>query len=117
MKVRDLLLLGLVAMGSGLTLLGCSTPSGGSAGASPPGSAARTGAIPSRGRTTLTGTVERVWEDGFRLNTGSGSVNVDAWDVHGDSTRSKVQVGSRVSVVGEMSGGEFDAASIAAMAR
>ncbi|WP_295884644.1 DUF5666 domain-containing protein [uncultured Thiohalocapsa sp.] len=64
------------------------------------------------GRTTLSGEVERVWEDGFRLNTGQRSVTVDSWDVFGDNTRSQVRVGQRVNVSGEMSGGEFDASSI-----
>jgi hypothetical protein len=64
------------------------------------------------GRPTLTGTVERVWEDGFRLNTGARSVKVDTWDVFGDNTRSRVSVGQRVSVSGEMSGREFDALGV-----
>ncbi|MDJ0705009.1 MAG: hypothetical protein QNJ46_17135 [Leptolyngbyaceae cyanobacterium MO_188.B28] len=35
---------------------------------------------PRRGyaQTTYTGTVERVWEDGFRLNTGDRSLRVDS---------------------------------------
>lgn len=64
------------------------------------------------GRETLTGTIERVWEDGFRLNTGERTVNVDSWDIFGDNTRSRVSAGQRVRVSGEMSGGEFDATAV-----
>ena len=58
------------------------------------------------------GTVERVWEDGFRLNTGSRAFDVDTWDVFGDKTRQHVSVGDRVQVSDEFSGGEFDASSV-----
>ncbi|MDA0866691.1 MAG: hypothetical protein O2890_09770, partial [Cyanobacteria bacterium] len=44
-------------------------------------------------QTVQTGTVERVWEDGFRLNTGDRTFTVDAWDVYGDATASHVAVG------------------------
>jgi hypothetical protein len=62
--------------------------------------------------TVLSGTVQRVWEDGFRLNTGILAVNVDTWNVFGDNTRGQVRVGERVRVSGAMSGGEFDATSV-----
>ena len=68
---------------------------------------------PSRSAASVqTGTVERVWEDGFRLNTGSRAFSVDTWDVFGDNTRRHVSVGDRVEVSGEFSGGEFDASSV-----
>ena len=58
------------------------------------------------------GTVERVREDGFRLNTGSRSLNVDAWDVFDDKTPRHASVGNQVQVSGEISEGEVDAASV-----
>ena len=66
----------------------------------------------SEGDTTFTGAVERVWEDGFRLNTGDRVFSVDSWDVYGDNTPENVAVGDRLSVTGEFSGREFDAFSI-----
>ena len=57
----------------------------------------------------FTGTVERVWEDGFRLDTGERTLRVDTWNVYGDNTPQNVAVGDRVSVTGEFDGGEFDA--------
>lgn len=60
------------------------------------------------------GTVERVWADGFRLNTGSRAFDVDTWEVFGDNTRRHVSVGDRVEVSGEFSGREFDAYSVTA---
>ncbi len=60
----------------------------------------------------FTGTVERVWEDGFRLNTGDRTLQVDAWDLCGDFTASRVRVGDRLTVTGEFESGEFDAFSI-----
>jgi len=105
---RDLLVLGYV-----LVLVACNaTQSGSTSVGATPQSAATTGNLRSSGRTTLTGTVERVWEDGFRLNTGGRAVTVDTWDVFGDNTRNRVSVGQRVSVSGEMSGGEFDAIAV-----
>ncbi len=100
----------LLALGIALPLVACNTTASGGAGA--PSSAARTAAIPSSGETTITGNVERVWEDGFRRNIGGRSVNVDTWDVFGDKTRSQVSAGARVSVTGEMSRGEFGAISV-----
>ena len=61
---------------------------------------------------SLTGTVERVWEDGFRLNTGDRTLHVDSWDICGDFTANYVNVGDRLTVTGEFEGGEFDAFSI-----
>lgn len=55
-----------------------------------------------------TGTVERVWEDGFRLNTGDRTLTVDSWDLYGDNTPSHVAVGDRVTITGEFEDGEFD---------
>jgi hypothetical protein len=60
----------------------------------------------------LTGTIERVWEDGFSINTGDRTVRVDAWDVCGDNTQQNVSVGDELTVEGEFSGGEFDASAI-----
>jgi hypothetical protein len=81
-----------------LPLSGCVASSGGSSSDGPRG--------------TQSGTVERVWEDGFSLNTGSRTIRVDSWDVFGDNTRRHVAVGDRVQVTGEFSGGEFDAATV-----
>ena len=62
--------------------------------------------------TTYSGTVERVWEDGFRLDTGDRTLRVDSWDVYGDNTASNIAVGETISVTGEFAGREFDAFSI-----
>lgn len=71
-------------------------------------------AIPHIGhaQTTYTGTVERVWEDGFRLDTGDRTFRVDSWDVYGDNTHRNIAVGDRIQVTGEFEGREFDAFSI-----
>jgi hypothetical protein len=61
---------------------------------------------------TYTGTVERVWEDGLRLNTGDRSLRVDTWDIYGDATASHVTVGDQITITGEFDDGEFDAFSI-----
>ncbi|MDY6902124.1 MAG: hypothetical protein SWZ49_29235 [Cyanobacteriota bacterium] len=61
---------------------------------------------------SFSGTVERVWEDGFRLNTGERSVRIDSWDVYGDNTPRNLSKGDRITVNGEFEGGEFDAFSI-----
>ncbi|WP_416672923.1 hypothetical protein [Egbenema bharatensis] len=61
---------------------------------------------------SFTGTVQRVWEDGFRLNTGDRTLRVDSWDLCGDSTANYVSVGDRLTVTGEFGGGDFDAFSI-----
>lgn len=71
-------------------------------------------AIPNIGyaQGTYTGTVERVWEDGFRLDTGDRTLRVDAWGVYGDHTPNHVAVGDQITVTGEFERGEFDAFSI-----
>lgn len=61
---------------------------------------------------SFTGTVQRVWEDGFSLNTGARTLRVDSWDLCGDFTANHVSVGDRLTVTGEFEGGEFDAFSI-----
>jgi hypothetical protein len=61
---------------------------------------------------SFTGTVERVWEDGLRLNTGDRSLQVDTWDIYGDSTASYISVGDQITITGEFDNGEFDAFSI-----
>ena len=61
---------------------------------------------------TFSGTVQRVWEDGFRLETDERSLRVDSWDLCGDNTPRNLSTGDRVTVEGEFSGGEFDAFSI-----
>ncbi|MEM8832776.1 MAG: hypothetical protein AAGE96_26080 [Cyanobacteria bacterium P01_G01_bin.19] len=58
------------------------------------------------------GTVERVWEDGFRLNTGDRTFRVDSWDICGDNTTKHLSADREISVLGEFSGFEFDASSI-----
>lgn len=63
---------------------------------------------------SFTGTVERVWEDGFRLNTGERTLRVDSWDVCGDFTTRYVTVGDRLTVTGEFDGREFDAFTMTA---
>jgi hypothetical protein len=63
---------------------------------------------------SFTGTVQRVWEDGFRLNTGDRTLRVDTWDLCGDFTTRYVGVGDRLTVTGEFDGGDFDAFSISA---
>lgn len=66
----------------------------------------------SHAQTTHRGTVERVWEDGFRLNTGDRTVRVDAWSVYGDNTVNYVMVGDELTITGEFEGREFDAFTI-----
>ena len=61
---------------------------------------------------TFSGTVERVWEDGFRLNTGDRAFRVDSWDVCGDNTTNHLLADQQVNVSGEFSGLEFDAFSV-----
>jgi preprotein translocase subunit YajC len=67
------------------------------------------GAVPAG---SLVGSVERVWEDGFEINTGDGTTQVDAWEVCGDNTQRNITVGDELTVAGELSGGEFDASAI-----
>ncbi|MEQ9551318.1 MAG: DUF5666 domain-containing protein [Coleofasciculus sp. G3-WIS-01] len=66
----------------------------------------------SRAQTTYTGTVERVWEDGFRLRSGDRSFKVDTWELYGDNTAEHIQTGDRVTISGEFENGEFDANSL-----
>ncbi|MFO8040504.1 MAG: hypothetical protein R6U67_13775 [Sodalinema sp.] len=61
---------------------------------------------------SLTGVVERVWEDGFRLRVGDRSITTDTWAVCGDSTRQHVRVDDRLTVTGEFEFGEFDVFAI-----
>lgn len=63
---------------------------------------------------SFTGTVQRVWEDGFSLNTGNRTLRVDSWDLCGDFTANHISVSDRLTVTGELEGGEFDAFSITA---
>lgn len=60
----------------------------------------------------LSGTVERVWEDGFHLRTAARRVRVDSWDRCGDNTPRHISTGDRLTVTGEFEGGEFDAFAI-----
>lgn len=71
-----------------------------------------TGSVQAGSSTTFSGTVEKVWEDGFRLNTGSRRITVDSYDLCGDFTTRHVAAGDRVSVTGEHEDGELDAFSI-----
>ncbi|MEA5534953.1 hypothetical protein [Crocosphaera sp. XPORK-15E] len=61
---------------------------------------------------SLTGRIQQVWEDGFRLETTDRKITVDSYDVCGDNTTRHLSVGDQVTVRGEMSGREFDAFSI-----
>jgi len=65
-----------------------------------------------QGNNSFTGTVQRVWEDGFRLNTGNRTIRVDSWDLCGDATARYINVGDQLTVTGEFEWGEFDAMSI-----
>lgn len=71
------------------------------------------GVEPVRGDTrSLTGIVESVWEDGFRLRVDNRSIITDTWGVCGDFTARHVRVGDRLTVVGEYEGREFDVLQI-----
>jgi hypothetical protein len=59
-----------------------------------------------------TGTVEHVWEDGFWINTGDLTFQVDTWDVYGDNTARYISVGDRITITGEFDDGEFDAFTV-----
>ena len=61
---------------------------------------------------THTGTVERVWEDGFRLHTGDQTLWVDASELCGDNLPENIAVGDQVSVTGKFGRIEFNASSI-----
>ncbi|MEO1147452.1 MAG: hypothetical protein AAFY26_17855 [Cyanobacteria bacterium J06638_22] len=62
--------------------------------------------------TPITGTVTRVWEDGFRFDTGDRTIVVDTWSLCGDATESSVAEGDRLTLTGEFDGREFDAFSM-----
>jgi hypothetical protein len=80
-----------------------------------PSDAPAADANPHPGSKTYTGTVEQVWEDGFRLNTGDRTFRVDTWDVYGDNTASHVAVGDSITITGEFDDGEFDAFTVQPM--
>ena len=61
---------------------------------------------------THTGTVERVWEDGFRLHTGDQVLWVDASDLCVVNLPDDIAVGDQVSVTGKFGRIEFDASAI-----
>ena len=63
-------------------------------------------------QTTHTGTVERVWEDGFRLHTDDQTLWVDTWDLYGYNTSAYIAVGDQITVKGQFERIEFDASSI-----
>lgn len=65
-----------------------------------------------RNRLSFEGVIERVWEDGFSLNTGNQILLVDTWSLYGDFTRRHISIGDRLTVSGEFDGREFDAFSI-----
>jgi hypothetical protein len=61
----------------------------------------------------LIGVVERVWEDGFQLRSANEEIiKVDAWEVCGDTTWQHVSVGDQLTLTGEFSLAEFDAATV-----
>ena len=61
---------------------------------------------------SFSGTVEKVWEDGFVLKTEKRSLKVDSWDVCGDKTSGNLSKDDKVTVNGEFDDGDFDASSI-----
>ncbi len=61
---------------------------------------------------SFSGRVQRVWEDGFRLNTSGRSITVDTYDICGDNTTQSISAGDQVTVTGEFEVGEFDAFSV-----
>jgi hypothetical protein len=72
-----------------------------------------TGSVIAQGqRSSISGSVEQVWEDGFRLKTSERSVTVDSWEPCGDNTAQNLKAGDEITMTGEFSGGEFDAFSI-----
>jgi len=60
----------------------------------------------------LTGTVDRVWDDGFILKTKHKNITVDSWDLCGDNTFRYLSEGDLLVVRGEYEGGEFDTFSL-----
>lgn len=73
-------------------------------------------ALPQTGhaQATHTGTVERVWEDGFRLHTAEQTLWVDTANLSGENTPANIAVGDQIKVTGEFQSIEFDAAAITA---
>ena len=71
-------------------------------------------ALPQIGRAqaTHTGTVERVWEDGFRLQTADQTLWVDTSDLYGKNTPDNINVGAQIQVTGELKSIEFDTSAI-----
>ncbi|WP_414550058.1 hypothetical protein [Anabaena sp. CCY 0017] len=61
---------------------------------------------------SFSGRVQRVWEDGFRLNTSGRSIAVDTYDICGDNTTRYISAGDQVTITGEFEVGEFDAFSV-----
>lgn len=74
--------------------------------------AEREPAVVSASGTSFAGTVQRVWEDGFLMESGDRTLTVDTWELCGDSTAQSLAVGDSATVTGEFDGGEFDAASL-----
>jgi hypothetical protein len=69
-------------------------------------------AMAERQETAFNGTVQRVWEDGFRLESGDRTLTVDTWALCDDRTAQYLATGDAVSVIGEFDDGEFDAFSL-----
>ncbi|MCG8363841.1 MAG: hypothetical protein MJA27_10990 [Pseudanabaenales cyanobacterium] len=63
-------------------------------------------------RATHTGTVGRVWEDGFRLHTADQTLWVDTSNLYADKTPGNINVGDLIQVTGELKRIEFDASAI-----
>ncbi|ACB52325.1 hypothetical protein cce_2977 [Crocosphaera subtropica ATCC 51142] len=62
--------------------------------------------------TSFSGRIQKVWEDGFKLQTNNRTLTVDTWDVCGDYTAKHLAVGDQVTIIGEFEMREFDAFSI-----
>lgn len=60
----------------------------------------------------IEGTVERVWEDGLRLQTQGDSVRVDTWAVCGDTTPLHIRAGDTLRIEGDQELTGLDAAAI-----
>ena len=69
-------------------------------------------AMAERQETAFDGSVQRVWEDGFRLESGDRTLTVDTWTLCGDRTVQELAPGEQVSLVGEFDGREFDAFTV-----
>ena len=69
-------------------------------------------AVPQRQELTISGTVQRVWEDGFRLEADDRTLTVDTWDLCGDNTTQFVAADDTVTMTGEFDASEFDAFSL-----